>query len=740
MGDAADIMNRNLRVVNVSSKRSPVSRLSQFRAQFQGQRADTEGAAASQARPFDGPPPPRFGGIYLADMLSADRNSFAIIRMAMALCVLVSHSYWFAYGSVGAQPLVKWTGHSLGEHAVQVFFLLSGILVAQSLQRSGSIVDYVCARGLRIFPALGVCVFLTAFLLGPIVSSLPLGQYLADNRVAAYIVKTLTLSTGSAGLPGVFEKLPLAGLVNVSLWTLKFEVLCYMLLALLGVMGLMKEQFRLWSAVGLAGLVSVIFLRMPVPGLAYTALDNVRYLMLFFFTGVLAFQCRTWLLVHGLLVLPLASLFAFSIGTRLVEVTSAVFLGYTMLWIATFKFGPLRAFTNKNDYSYGTYIYAGPIQQMVVHYLPQFSPWVVTAFSIGMAVPMAVYSWELIERPALGLRQPVRDWLLAVNGQVTMAAVALKARLWPERLPAAVDGGEMDPAAGFAAVLAGAAGARAPELHAAPRRQRRATLVGIVPAVVRHTAESPASTQPKRRMRPALSLKRVLAPEIVAAALAPREARLRRPIILSPEVITMHQSKRAAAFQMPTAANSSSAKSLYAYAARGTADAADAARTPYARNWLLSLGWLEKRETSQAPQGDAAVQLGNTLEELKRRRAVRRAVKEGTLPAVAANSQTATSTGSTLTADVPAPRLAITAPAKSALMVEPLEPVTADAGGLRTWLSALTAWRQPVEEAAPEPVAEIPADRLAQALRPRTQVRPKWKAPANDTGNDPLPV
>ena len=48
------------------------------------------------------PEPSRFGGVYLADMLAPDRNSFAIIRMAMALAVLVSHSYWFAFGSIGS--------------------------------------------------------------------------------------------------------------------------------------------------------------------------------------------------------------------------------------------------------------------------------------------------------------------------------------------------------------------------------------------------------------------------------------------------------------------------------------------------------------------------------------------------------------------------------------------------------------------------------------------------------------
>ncbi len=626
----------------------------------------------------------RFGGTYLADMLAPDRNSFAIIRMAMALAVLVSHSYWFAFGSIGSQPLVKWTGHSLGEHAVQVFFLLSGILVAQSLHRSGSVVDYICARALRIFPALLVCVFLTAFVLGPIVTNLSMAEYLKDSRVAAYIVKTLTLSTGSAPLPGVFTDVPLANLVNVSLWTLKFEVLCYIALALLGVAGLMKDRYRVWSMIGLALFVSVVFLRQPLPDAKYTAVDNIRYLMLFFFTGVLAFQARTWLFVHGLIVLPLAAIFAASIGTRFVEISSAVFLGYTMLWISTYSFGPLREFTNKNDYSYGTYIYSGPIQQMIVHFLPGFAPWVVTAFAVGIAVPLAVYSWELIERPALALRQPIRDWLLALRGRAESAWAAVMPAQKPLTEPAsafasAFVAAEAAPLAADATVsaeLAPDSTANATDaLVTPPRRQRRATLV-VAPVV-----PSPVP----RRQRLALALKL---------------------ITVSPEVVAMHQSK---AFAEAVAKIRATTKANTAYA-----PGFDAQRTPYARNWLMSLGWLANNAQRTAARSEMHVQHDDLVG--KRHRA----------------GQFIGDTGTRKVAVTPLPE-PVFAPETITTKPRVL---------LRTWLAALTTTRQPAQ-VTPQPAAEIPGDRLAQALRARTQNRPKWTVPANDTtgvtGSNPLP-
>ena len=82
-------------------------------------------------------------------MLAPERNSFGIIRLAMALCVLDSHCFFLAAGSSQQEPLA-WTGYTLGDYGVQVFFILSGILVTQSLARSGDVFDFAIARVLRI--------------------------------------------------------------------------------------------------------------------------------------------------------------------------------------------------------------------------------------------------------------------------------------------------------------------------------------------------------------------------------------------------------------------------------------------------------------------------------------------------------------------------------------------------------------------------------------------------------------
>jgi peptidoglycan/LPS O-acetylase OafA/YrhL len=399
-------------------------------ARFQPHRVET--AAAETVASVDIPAvvkptwPAMLKPRWLEDMLVPEKNSFGVLRLAMALAVLISHCVFLSTGLSSAEPLYKWTGYTLGQHGVQVFFFLSGILVAQSLYTSQSVKDYAIARGLRIFPALIVCVLLTSVVLGPWLSSLSAMDYLRDGGVASYIVKTISLMTGSATLPGVFENAPGAakGVVNSSLWTLKYEVLCYILLAAVGVVAIRTQLWRETALLAIAGwLMIVLYRRASIEiGSQKSAFDVMRYFMLFFGAGVVAFTLRRWLPVHGLLLVPLGAGFATAIGTRYLEPATAVFLGYGALWLATFKFGSLRDYTNKNDYSYGTYIYGLPVSQALLHFWPQMPVFSLTAITIGIVLVLAFLSWEIIERPALMLR---KRWSIRAETQsVTTLAVA----------------------------------------------------------------------------------------------------------------------------------------------------------------------------------------------------------------------------------------------------------------------------------------------------------------------------
>ena len=347
----------------------------------------------------------------LADILTPENNSFGVIRLAMALAVLVSHSYYFVSGDAAREPLVRWTGHSLGEHAVQVFFFLSGVLVTESLLRGANVLDFVTGRVLRIFPGLVACILLTAFVLGPLVTGVPLSAYIGDQALPNYVMKTVFLITGAATLPGTFETLPATGLVNLSLWTLKYEVICYAALAVLGSFGLFHGRVRSVTTALLAVMVFTIFLRSPVADGPYTPADNLRYFALYFSVGTLAALLKDHVVISARATAAFLVLFVASIGTPWAELSCALFIGSATLVVATWSFGPLRQWTNAHDLSFGVYIYAAPLQQALLQVHPQLGPLALSLAVLAPTMLLAAASWTWIEKPASAARKICADAL-----------------------------------------------------------------------------------------------------------------------------------------------------------------------------------------------------------------------------------------------------------------------------------------------------------------------------------------
>ncbi|MFN3868849.1 MAG: acyltransferase family protein [Hyphomicrobiaceae bacterium] len=340
----------------------------------------------------------------LDDILTPSRNNFGAIRVALALAVVISHSFYLVSGlALVTEPVHAWTGYTLGQHAVQLFFVLSGILVAQSLVRGG-LPAYAKARALRILPGLVVCVLITALVLGPLVSSTPGAQYFADGALYRYILDTVSLKTGMAPLPGVFDENPAAGVVNSSLWTLKYEVICYVLLGVIGALALRSGVARAAGWTALAVFVVVALYDRPALVEGNTALDQVQYFALFFGTGVLAYALRRHIPLHAGGVALAFALLALTNKTAFAEFGHALGLGYAMLWLGSLEAGRVRAFTNDNDFSYGVYIYGVPVGQTLLVVWPTIPVAALIFATATISLVLAAVSWRLVERPALALR------------------------------------------------------------------------------------------------------------------------------------------------------------------------------------------------------------------------------------------------------------------------------------------------------------------------------------------------
>ena len=78
--------------------------------------------------------------VLLKDMLDPKHNNFTLLRVVAALAVVVSHAVFLKTGKKVDEIFAGASVYVLGDHAVNVFFVLSGLTVAASLDRSRDIV------------------------------------------------------------------------------------------------------------------------------------------------------------------------------------------------------------------------------------------------------------------------------------------------------------------------------------------------------------------------------------------------------------------------------------------------------------------------------------------------------------------------------------------------------------------------------------------------------------------------
>lgn len=327
-------------------------------------------------------------------------KNLKVLRLFCALCVVFSHSFSVVSGDPLDEPLQRFTGFSLGDYAVLVFFIISGIVIPLSLARSDGLVRFWARRVLRIFPALIVCVLTTALLMGPIVSTLSVSDYLSNSQVSAYIAGAASTLSTSRGLPGVFENLPDSGAVNVPLWTLKYELLAYACATLM--FAVFRLPFLLVCLVAGGLLLLTGLVQTFAPDLS-PRLFNLSAFLAAFFCGAVGFgflhgRARAFVLcVIGVAALVLLFGTGFWLGAVIITLSASTLL------IALAPSIPVLSGQRFGDYSYGLYIFAFPVQQLLVSWLPDISAVPHFLFTLLFALPLAVCSWHLVEKNAIAL-------------------------------------------------------------------------------------------------------------------------------------------------------------------------------------------------------------------------------------------------------------------------------------------------------------------------------------------------
>ena len=340
--------------------------------------------------------------LYLEEVSQNRDNNFNLIRAIAATAVLVSHAYPIALGPEAKEPLQDLTGYSLGSLSVYVFFAISGFLITASFERSSSVASFLSARILRLVPGLAVSLLLVAFVLGPVVTTLPLGEYLSNPEVYRFLGKNMALIWPEYYLPGVFETNPYPA-IEGSIWTLFHEVVCYMGVLVIGLFGVLQRRGAMVAAVGLYLVFWAIgeFSDVTLP----SKIEGLRRLSMPFAIGVIFY---VWKANLPLSVWVLGGLCAVTFGLRdtaAYDLLLIISLSYGTFWLAYIPKGVVRGYNRIGDYSYGIYIYAFPMQGAAVWAFGSMSPLENMLIAFPLTLLPSILSWHLLEEPALGLRK-----------------------------------------------------------------------------------------------------------------------------------------------------------------------------------------------------------------------------------------------------------------------------------------------------------------------------------------------
>lgn len=353
------------------------------------------GAGAARVHPA--PLPGSFAAVY-----DPRRNNFDALRVALATLVIWSHCYPLSGREKDWVTILSGQVDG-GSLAVDGFFLLSGFLVTQSWFAVPDLGVFATKRLLRIVPALVFATIFGAFMIGPFVTAGSPLDYLASSGPWLHFLGVPV--NRFLFIPSTFPANPLPEMMNSPLWSLRYELLCYALVAAVGVLAHRRWTLAVAALFGIAS--ALVVTEAPLGRIG----ESMARLTACFTAGMLFYRFRDRVPYSRALAAVAAALLTATFLTAGFRAAFPLLGGYLLFFLAFTKELGLERFARYGDFSYGLYVLAYPIQQLLVHWFGAGIP--VTAFFVATLVPtvaLSAFSWHFIEAPALARKpRPSRE-------------------------------------------------------------------------------------------------------------------------------------------------------------------------------------------------------------------------------------------------------------------------------------------------------------------------------------------
>ncbi|MFJ4678802.1 acyltransferase family protein [Kitasatospora sp. NPDC088783] len=368
----------------------------------------------------------------LAETFSGRANSFGLLRTVLAVAVVVSHLYPLGWGQL--EPLGAFSGGQtdLGKTAVVGFFVLSGFMITGSGLRV-TIGRFAWHRALRILPGLWMSLAVSALLISPFLyhrlHGTVHGFWSRPDGPLHYLDGAWTTAMSNGwDVSGIFNEGMSRGTnfypaLNGALWSLPFEILCYVVIGLLAAGGVLRRARRFvpllalalwvvmlndaWQAANIRRIPLNVQSLVELPLLGRQLIYFVIYLGFAYLLGACARLYQERLPINdSLAVLSALAMVAGMHWGGFFLIGYPAF-AYLLFWLAVRLPAFCHKVARKRDYSYGIYVYGFTVEQTMA--MLGFARWGHLRFlAVALAVTwvLAALSWHLVESPLLRLK----DW------------------------------------------------------------------------------------------------------------------------------------------------------------------------------------------------------------------------------------------------------------------------------------------------------------------------------------------
>ncbi|GAA1421041.1 acyltransferase family protein [Catellatospora coxensis] len=330
----------------------------------------------------------------LSAAIDPRKNSLNALRLLLAAAVIVSHAPQVA----GWRDPYKWGDLEIGGWAVAGFFAISGWLITGSRLRL-DMRQFLWNRVVRIYPGYWAALAVTAFLLAPMSLAFDAGASWDPVSALRYVVANATLVEVQQKIQHTLLGAPYDATWNLSLWTLMYEFACYVGVGVLLSFGYARRERWVTLAVFAvlaAGTAAFEFTDADVPGIVSMSFR----LGSFFLAGAVLKRYADVIPSVWWLAAAATAVLGVLWATGTVKAFAALPLGYLTMYLGGRL--PLHRIGRRNDISYGVYIYAFPLQQLLA--MAGATAWGVVGYiaaTVVAVVPFAAASWFLVEKPAL---------------------------------------------------------------------------------------------------------------------------------------------------------------------------------------------------------------------------------------------------------------------------------------------------------------------------------------------------